>query len=79
MNAEHKVLADKLINAKQTRCSLPLLPPTGVAGEASLGRRGEQVEDEDEHRHVEGEAEDSHLDGGVYVVSVCRQKRNYQR
>ena len=55
--------ADKLRNAKQTSCGLPLLPATGVAGETGLGRREEQVEDEEEQRQAEGEAEDRHLGG----------------
>ena len=56
--------ADKLRNAKQTSCGLPLLPATGVAGEAGLGRGEEQVEDEDEEqRQADGEAEDRHLGG----------------
>ena len=49
------------MNGKQTSCSLPLLPATGVAGEAGVGRRREQVKQEDEQRQAEGEAEDGHL------------------
>ena len=55
--------AELLRNSKQTSCGLPLLPSIGGAGEASLGRREEQVEDEDKQRQAEGEAEDRHLDG----------------
>ena len=55
--------ADKLRNAKQTSCGLPLLPATGVAGEARLGRGEEQVEDEDKQCQADGEAEDRQLGG----------------
>ena len=51
------------MNGKQTSCSLPLLAATGVAGEAGVGRRREQVKQEDEQRQAEGEAEDGHLGG----------------
>ena len=54
-----------LSNGKQTSCSLPLPPTTGVAGEAGLSRRREQVKGEDKQDQAEGDAEDSHLGGWV--------------
>ena len=49
------------MNGKQTSCSLPLLPATGVAGEAGVGRRREQVKQEDKQRQAKGETESDHL------------------
>ena len=60
--------ADKLRNAKQTSCGLPLLPAAGVAVEAGLGRREEQVEDEDKQGQADGEAEDTHLGGWLRKI-----------